>query len=53
MSKLISKGPALMRPDAFYVMSFKVDGNTMTLTQVRNSAGPFPNPITYKLTRVE
>lgn len=50
---LVAKAPGLMQPDAFYVMSFKVDGDTLTLTQVRNNAGPFPNPVTFKLTRVE
>jgi hypothetical protein len=50
---LVAKAPGLMQPDALYVMAFKLDGNTMTLTQVRNNAGPFPNPVTFKLTRLE
>lgn len=31
----------------------KLEGNTLTIAQVRNQAGPFANPITLKLTRVE
>ena len=31
----------------------QIDGNTLTLTQIRTHAGPSPNPITVTLTRVE
>ncbi len=50
---LVAKAPALMQPGAFYVLSFKVEGDTLLLTQVRNQTGPFANPITYRATRLE
>ena len=50
---LVAKAPGLMQPGASYVMSFKFDGDTLMITQVRNQAGPFPNPVTFTLTRLE
>jgi hypothetical protein len=50
---LASKSPAAMASGAFIVYSYKIDGNTLTITQVRNQSGPFPNPFSAKLVRVE
>jgi hypothetical protein len=48
-----SKSPAAMAPGAFIVYSYKLDGDTLSITQVRNQSGPFPNPFTAKMVRVE
>lgn len=53
MHPLASKSPAAMAPGAVIVYSCKLDGNTLTITQVRNQSGPFPNPFSAKLVRVE
>ena len=50
---LASKSPAAMAPGAFIVYRYKLDGNTLTFTQVRNQGGTFPNPFTAKLVRIE
>ena len=49
----VAKNPAAMAGGAFTVMSYRLDGNVLTVTQVRNQNGPSPNPSTIKLTRVE
>jgi len=53
MRPIASKNPAVMGPGVFITYSYKLDGNTLTLTQQRNQNGPFPNPFTLKLVRVE
>jgi hypothetical protein len=53
MHPLASKSPAAMAAGAFIVYTYKVDGNTLWLTQVRNQSGPYPSPATFKLTRIE
>jgi len=53
MHPLASKSPAAMAAGAFIVSSFKIDGNTLTIAQVRNQAGPYPSPVTFTLTRIE
>ena len=53
MRPIASKNPAVMGPGVFITYSFKLDGNTLTLTQQRNASGPFANPFTLKLVRVE
>ena len=50
---LASKSPAAMASGAFIVYSYTLDGDTLSITQVRNQSGPFPNPFTAKLTRIE
>ena len=50
---IASKNPAAMVAGAVIVYSCKLEGNTLTLTQQRNQNGPYPNPVTFKLTRVE
>ena len=53
MQATVSKNPSAMAKGAVSIYTFRRDGNTLTLTQVRTHAGPSPNPITVKLTRVE
>lgn len=53
MRPLVSKNPAAMTAGAFIVYACTVDGNTITLVQQRNQSGPFANPVTFKLVRVE
>jgi hypothetical protein len=53
MHPLASKSPAAMASGAFIVCSFKLEGATLTIVQQRNQAGPYPNPVTFTLTRVE
>ena len=53
MRPIASKNPAIMGPGVFLTYSFKLEGKTMWVTQVRNQTGPFPNPFTAKLVRVE
>lgn len=48
-----SKSPAAMASGAFIFCTFKIDGNTLTIAQVRNQTGPYPSPVTFKLIRVE
>ncbi len=53
MRPIASKNPAVMGPGVFITYSYKLDGDTMSLTQQRNQNGPFANPFTLKLVRVE
>ena len=53
MRPIVSKNPAVMGPGVFITYSYKLDGNTLSLTQQRNQSGPFANPFTLKLVRVE
>jgi hypothetical protein len=53
MHPLASKNPAAMASGAFIVYTYKMDGNTLWLTQQRNQNGPYPSPATFKLVRVE
>ena len=53
MRPIASKNPAVMGPGVFITYSYKLDGDTLTLTQQRNQSGPFANPFTFKLVRVE
>jgi hypothetical protein len=50
---IAAKNPAVMAPGAFIVYSFKLDGNTMFVTQQRDHNGPVVNPATIKSVRVE
>ena len=50
---IAAKNPAAMVAGAIIVYSCKLEGNTVTLTQQRNQNGPFSNPVTFKLIRVE
>lgn len=53
MRPVASKNPAVMGPAVFITYSYQLDGDTLSLTQQRNQNGPFNNPFTLKLTRVE
>jgi hypothetical protein len=50
---LASKNPAAMVPGAFIVYSYRLEGDTLWLTQQRNQGGPYPSPATFKDVRVE
>jgi hypothetical protein len=53
MRPVAAKNPAVMGPGVFITYSYKLDGNTLSLTQQRNQNGPFASPFTLKLVRVE
>jgi hypothetical protein len=53
MRPIASKNPAVMGPGVFITYSYKVDGDTLSLTQQSNQNGPFANPFSLKLVRVE
>ena len=53
MRPIVSKNPAVMGPGVFIVYQYKLDGDTILITQQRNQSGPFPNPFTMKAVRVE
>ena len=53
MRPIASKNPAIMGQGVFITYSYKLDGDTLSFTQQRNQSGPFTNPFTLKLVRVE
>ena len=53
MRPIASKNPAVMGPGVFITYSYKLEGDTLTLTQQRNQNGPFANPFSLRLVRVE
>src|SRR5258705_13754147 len=53
MHPLVAKNPAAMAPGASITYSYKVNGDTLWVTQQRNQNGPFANPVTVKVVRVE
>ena len=53
MQATVAKNPAAMEKGATSVYTYRREGDLLTLTQIRTHAGPSPNPITVKLTRVE
>jgi hypothetical protein len=53
MRPIASKNPAVMGPAVFITYAYTLEGDTLTLTQQRNQTGPFANPFTLKLVRVE
>lgn len=53
MRPIASKNPAVMGPGVFIAYVYKLDGDTLVLTQQRNQNGPFANPFSLKLVRVE
>jgi hypothetical protein len=50
---VVAKIPVVMKGGAYEVYEFKIDGNTLSLTQRRNVRGPVQNGATTRLTRVE
>ncbi|OLC42752.1 MAG: hypothetical protein AUH43_21970 [Acidobacteria bacterium 13_1_40CM_65_14] len=53
MRPIASKNPAVMGPGVFITYAYRLDGDTLSLTQQRNQNGPFAAPFTLKLMRVE
>jgi hypothetical protein len=53
MRPIVSKNPAVMGAGVFITYSLKRDGNTLWVTQQRNQSGPFANPFTIKIVRIE
>ena len=53
MRPLVAKNPVAMSNGAFWVYSYKVEGNTMTLIPQRNQDGPNISSETIRLARVE
>jgi len=50
---VVAKIPVVMKPGAYEVYEFKIDGNTLTLTQRRNVRGPVERGTIWTLVRVE
>ena len=50
---LASKSPAAMAAGAFFVCSFRLEGDTLWISQQRNQNGPYASPVTFRLTRLE
>ena len=50
---VVAKIPVVMKPGAYEVYEFKIEGNTLTLTQRRNIRGPVEKGSVWTLTRVE
>jgi hypothetical protein len=50
---IVAKNPAAMAPGVSIVYSYKLEGNTLTLTAQRDPNGPVANPFTVKLVRIE
>lgn len=53
MRPIAAKNPAAMAPGALITYSYRLDGDTLWLTQQRNWNGPITNPVTVKAVRVE
>ena len=53
MRPIAAKNPAVMGPGVFITYWYKLDGDTMWVTQQQNQDGPFANPVTVKVVRVE
>ena len=53
MQGVISKNPDDMHPGKPHIFDFKIQENTLFLTEIASEDGPHPNPITYKLVRLE
>ena len=53
MHPIVAKNPAAMAPGAFMTITFKVQGDTLWLTEQRNQRGPIASPTTFKAVRVE
>jgi hypothetical protein len=53
MRPLVAKNPAAMARDAFVSYTYTLDGDTLRVTEQRNQNGPFANPVSIRLVRVE
>src|SRR5215216_7829114 len=52
MRASVAKNPAAMARDAFTTRTFRLQGDTLWVTDQRNQSGPIANPATAKLVRV-
>jgi len=50
---VVAKIPVVMKPGAYEIYEFKIEGNTLTLTQRRNVRGPVERGTVWTVTRVE
>jgi len=50
---IVAKNPAAMAAGVYTVFSYKLEGNTIQVTTVRDQNGPIPVPVTIKAVRVE
>jgi hypothetical protein len=50
---VVAKIPLVMKPGAYEVYEFKIEGATLTMTQRRNVRGPVEQGTVWTLTRVE
>jgi Lipocalin-like domain len=53
MRPLVAKNPLAMAPGVFVAYSYKLDGDTLTVTFQKDQNGPIANPVTIKAVRVE
>jgi hypothetical protein len=53
MHPIVAKNPAAMAPGITMVYSYKLEGDTLTVTAQRDRNGPVANPVTVKLVRIE
>ena len=53
MRPIVAKNPAVMGPAVVLTYAYKLEGDTLWVTQQRNQNGPFANPFTLELVRVE
>jgi hypothetical protein len=49
----VAKNPQVMAPGADQTFLFKIEGNTLSLTEVRDRNGPVANPTTITYVRIE
>jgi Lipocalin-like domain len=50
---MIAKNPQVMAPGVIDAFTFKVEGNTLTMTAIRNANGPVANGTIFTYTRIE
>jgi hypothetical protein len=50
---IVAKNPQVMAPGHFAVYSFKIEGKTLSMTEVTNEASPVVHAITYTYLRLE
>ena len=53
MHPLAAKNPTAMVPGAFITYTYRLERNTLWLTQQKNQNGAYPNPATFKALRLE
>ena len=49
---LVAKDPNI-KPDGFMTLVYKIEGDSLSITQKANQDGPIENPYTVKLVRIE